>query len=171
MRLVQTSNFSCAESNANELEQRNVKKRIFWIWRAGVWNGVKSDVPTNLAHVKIVCRRIQSIPWGQNQLSNSKTLNQLFVQKRIERCLTAAINTSLNQWSGINYCRRQLTNLDLGYLCLMPRPLYAPMYSQRDLDIWKFAISDQFYDVLLRNFTYLHPYSRELFVFTEVVRN
>ena len=56
----------------------------------------------------------------------------------------------------INSCRRQHTNLDLGYLCLMPRPLCAPRYSQRDLDLWKFAITDQFYDVLLRNFTYLH---------------
>ena len=45
------------------------------------------------------------------------------------------------------------------------------MYSQRDLDIWKFAISDPFYDVFLRNFAYFHPYSRGLFVFTEVVRN
>ena len=55
-------------------------------------------------------------------------------------------------------CRRQHTNLDLGYLCLVPRPLCAPMYSQRDLDLWKFAISDQFYDVLLRNFTSLPIY-------------
>ena len=35
-----------------------------------------------------------------------------------------------------DYCyRRQLTNIDMGYLCLMPRRLYAPIYSQRDLDI------------------------------------
>ena len=43
--------------------------------------------------------------------------------------------TPRNICKKINCCRRQLTNLDMGYLCLMPRPLYGPIYSQLYLDI------------------------------------
>ena len=68
-----------------------------------------------------------SFEHSDNYICNSNlTCQKCFKQSK---CLTnCKIECS-------NCCRRQLTNLDMGYLCLMPRPLYAPIYSQRYLDI------------------------------------